>query len=103
MSGNVQTFLAYAVQSRSGIWDVTCNRCFGAVGSMRLKTLLSAIFESRTKGGVMCPDCRAASCPECGFGGTKGKLCKLCSLDITQAELWADDGPVTVSRLSIYT
>lgn len=88
-----------------GAYDVFCNRCNDAIGSMRLGTIRDAVFNTLGRGGVLCPPCRSCTCDGCGAMIVDGtlqstgdhgetlKLCKECLLVYNDKPLV--DGAVT--------
>lgn len=74
-------------------WHVTCLNCCAWIGTMTSEQLCYAITRTRHRGGVLCPDCRAATCDRCGLTVDKPeylkqdvekkgweRLCKTCFL-----------------------
>jgi len=57
---------ALARRETGKIWEVTCWRCQGVIGTMDGPTLSRALVATAHKEGVLCPDCRRRSCPQCG-------------------------------------
>ncbi len=57
---------ALAVNEFEGIWRVYCNVCRVDMGTMSITSLKWALDFAAKRGGVMCPDCRAARCVKCG-------------------------------------
>lgn len=97
----------------TGSWDVFCLRCHTSIGTFTSDGLRQAIWLTRHKGGIMCPDCRAKSCGGCGVDMTLGggsmverykpgvNLCWPCGLDIeTETEALADALPCLVPQNS---
>lgn len=88
-----------------GNWQVWCLRCKEEVGTMSSKTLNDAIWRTRSRGGILCPPCRAASCAKCGdelerkSEKAKGE-CGLCEL-MTDPVLVDMDGQAMVQPANL--
>ncbi len=71
----------------TGNWSVQCLRCDDSIGTMTSDTLRDAVFRTAHRGGVICPNCRASACVDCGDPLTgprelpDPKLCVLCELE----------------------
>ena len=83
-----QTNIAYAQHLNTrDIWEVQCLRCSESLGTMTYATVLTAIEFNRNRGGVLCPECRAASCIRCGTkvlekGEINSTYCPVCTLEV---------------------
>lgn len=66
----------------TGCWDVFCLRCHTSVGTFTSRGLWRAIHNTSHRGGILCPDCRANSCRDCGV--------ELDTEDKAFSELWPD-------------
>lgn len=97
----------------TGNWDVQCLRCYDSIGSFSSEGLRRAIHNTRFRGGLLCPDCRAASCSICGQeyvekegdGEKAGKdaaeiLCWFCSMEKKEKEESAVLSPCLVPHNS---
>lgn len=61
------TMGAVGTRFPNGNWEVFCNRCDVSIGVMDSDTLTKAVFNTASRGGVLCPDCRAHTCDFCGL------------------------------------
>lgn len=90
----------------TGNWEVFCLRCAASIGTMSSEMLRDAVFLTKQRGGILCPDCRANSCAKCGNemqananngfvprrNGT-GETCHICELErLSPAYTHGDDG-----------
>jgi len=57
--------LAIAVRTATNKWEVFCHDCRKTIGTMNSETLQRALAWSVGRGGVLCVECRAASCRRC--------------------------------------
>ena len=87
MSRTTGTFFAIADRTPMGDFSVICHRCWTCFGTMDAVTLRAAIFSTSTRGGVLCPDCRAKACHYCGADTRNSNgLCSLCDLQLAATD-----------------
>lgn len=94
--------IIYADQVRSGIWEVFCCDCRKSLETMNYETLSRAMWATREKGGVKCPECRKLSCRRCGaylsereMGSGDAKLCWVCELYLAAEEVGWTETPLS--------
>lgn len=76
--------IAICERKNETAFEVFCLRCMRSIGTMNGDTLSSAIEANRQRGGVLCPECRKASCRYCGTmltGNSKDGVCWFCELE----------------------
>lgn len=83
-------------------YEVFCNRCEVSIGVMSFQVIKEATFATYQRGGILCPDCRKATCDVCAaiaadFGhskvcGPKGwvRVCPACEASIYELNRVAD-------------
>lgn len=81
MFGVVSTFVE-CKRDPDGGYEFFCGCCKKSCGTTTAMWLLSAAMNMRSKGGIMCPDCREQACPGCGAIRMDGHLCQLCIWEI---------------------
>lgn len=94
----------------TGTYMVLCTRCRKHIGTMRPAQILEAIWATKDRGGVLCPECREQTCDFCGvrsawlstlhqeypgidLGKGKDKICWTCLLDLSLDQVQEDALP----------
>lgn len=79
------TFMAHCIRLEWGAWRVFCLRCNNEIGTMVSDVLMRAVVALSSRGGMLCPTCRAQSCTLCGdlcLEPDPRPLCTLCAVDV---------------------